>query len=103
MSTKTITNYHKSVNEMIQQINKATGVEWTYMETGGGCDCLEYVTENNIYIITDGQASVPVNEANEFGLGMYHQDMYSHPEPIAEFYTTTIAECAAKFRELLAQ
>ena len=103
MSTETIINYYKSINQMIQEINKATGVEWTHMETGGGCDCLEYATKNNTYIITDGQASAPVDEANGFWLGVYHQDMYSQPDPIAEFDANTVAHCAAKFRELLAQ
>jgi hypothetical protein len=96
-------HYYKSINQMIQTINKATGVEWTHMETGGGCDCLEYATENNTYIITDGQASAPVDETNGFWLGVYHQDMYSQPDPIAEFDANTVAECATKFCELLAQ
>ena len=103
MSTETITNYYKSVNEMIQQINKATGVEWAHMETGGGCDCLEYATKNNTYIITDTQASAPIDESNGFWLGIYHEDMYALPDPIAEFNANTVAECAAIFRELLAQ
>ena len=102
MSTETITNYYKSINQMIQEINKATGVEWTHMETGGGCDCLEYATDNNTYIITDGQASAPIDDETGYILCVYHQDFYT-PDPIAEFDTETLAECATKFRELLAQ
>ena len=71
--------------------------------TGGGCDCLEYLTESNIFVITDGEPSAPVDEANGFWLGVYHQDMDSQPDPIAEFDANTVAECAAKFRELIAQ
>ena len=103
MNTETLNDYFKAINEMIEKLNKTTGVEWTHMETGGGCDCLEYLTENNIFVITDGEPSAPVDEANGFWLGVYHQDMDSQPDPIAMFETNTVAECATKFRELLAQ
>ena len=62
MKTKTMNDYFKSINKMIEEINKATGVEWTHMETGGGCDCLEYLTESNIFVITDGEPSAPVED-----------------------------------------
>jgi hypothetical protein len=96
-------HYYKEIEKLIEEINKATGVEWTHMETGGGCDCLEYATDNNTYIITDGQASAPVDDETGYILGVYHQDLYSQPDPIAQFDTETLAECATKFRELLAQ
>jgi hypothetical protein len=93
-------HYFESVHTLIEELNRLTGVEWIYNETGGGCDCLEFASADNFYIITDGQASVPVDDLTGFVLGVYHHDIFSLPDPISQFETNTLEECAKKFCEL---
>ena len=94
--------YDKDIQHLIPKLNKLTGVEWRHELTGDGCDCLEYATEKNTYIITDGQESIPVDDDFGYILGIYFHDLWLQPDPLAEFDTETLTECATKFRELLA-
>jgi len=90
-------DYCRYVDDLIRALDTATGLSWAHQETGGGCDCIETLDDQNRAIsITDGNACVP-DTGDEWLLCIYEDEERIFPKAMT--YVADFAWCLDALRK----
>lgn len=69
------TTYWEDIEVSLSKLNKATNMEWTHEETGGGCDCFWLQLSHGYFMLTrDASAPITEEDYSELSLGWYKED-----------------------------
>lgn len=69
------TNYWDEIETSLTKLNKATNMEWTHEETGGGCDCFWLQLSHGYFMLTrDASAPTTDEDYDCLSLGWYKED-----------------------------
>ena len=90
-------DYCRYIDDLISALNTATGLSWAHQTTGGGCDCIETIDDQNrMIVITDGNACVP-DTGDEWLIGIYEDEDKIFAS--AETYVADSSRCLDALRK----
>ena len=93
-------DYCRYVDDLIRALDTATGLSWAHQTTGGGCDCIETIDDQNrMIVITDGNACVP-DTGDEWLIGIYDDADAGGTHPKAMRYVAGFASCLDALQKL---